>query len=61
MTVKIIGKGLDELADGLRRQVIPYIQERHVSEIEAAQEKGYVDSIKIEPPAEEGVLGKWAG
>jgi hypothetical protein len=32
MTVKIVGKGLEELADGIRRQVIPYIQEQHVSE-----------------------------
>jgi hypothetical protein len=38
MTVKIVGKGLEELADGLRRQVIPYIQEQHVSAFEATQE-----------------------
>jgi hypothetical protein len=38
MTVKIAGKGLEELADGLRRQVIPYIQEQHVFAFEAAQE-----------------------
>ena len=59
MTVRIVGKGLDTLADGLRREVIPYIQERHVSEFEAEQEPHWIESIKIEPPAEN--LGQWAG
>jgi hypothetical protein len=39
MTVKIVGRGLEELADGIRRQVIPYIQEQHVSGFEGGQEK----------------------
>jgi hypothetical protein len=38
MTVTIVGKGLEELADGLRRQVIPDTQGQHVSAFEAAQE-----------------------
>jgi hypothetical protein len=59
MTVKIIGKVLEALADGLRRQVIPYIQEQHKSEFEARDEAHYVQSIKVGPPAEE--LGSWAG
>ena len=59
MSVKIIGKGLDALAEGLRRQVIPYVQERHKSEFEAGGESKYIASIKVEPPAEE--LGSWAG
>jgi hypothetical protein len=61
MTVKIVGKRLDALADGLRRQVIPYIQEQHVSAFEAAQTAHWVESLKIEPPAEEGELERWAG
>jgi hypothetical protein len=36
--VTIVGKGLEELADGLRRQVIPNTQGQHVSAFEAAQE-----------------------
>ena len=59
MTVKIVGKGLEALAQGLRRQVIPYIQEQHKSEFEARDEAHYVQSIKVSPPAEE--LGNWAG
>jgi hypothetical protein len=59
MTVKIVGKGLEALAEGLRRQVIPYIQEQHKSEFEARDEAYYVQSIKVGPPAEE--LGSWAG
>jgi hypothetical protein len=59
MTVKIEGKGLEALADGLRRQVIPYIQEQHKSEFEARDETHYVRSIKVSPPAEE--LGNWVG
>jgi hypothetical protein len=39
----------------------PYIQAQHVSEFEAKQEAHYVESITIEPPAEEGELGKWEG
>jgi hypothetical protein len=59
MTVKIVGKGLEVLAEGLRRQVIPYIQEQHKSEFEARDEAHYVQSIKVGPAAEE--LGSWAG
>jgi hypothetical protein len=59
MTVKIMGKGLEVLAEGLRRQVIPYIQEQHKSEFEARDEAHYVQSIKVGPAAEE--LGSWAG
>lgn len=61
MTVKIEGKGLEALAEGLRRQVIRYIQERHTSEFEAGQETHYVESIKISVPAEPEELGQWAG
>ena len=61
MAVKIMGKGLEELADGIRRQVIPYIQEQHVSEFDARQEAHYVESLRIAPPGEEGELGSWAG
>jgi hypothetical protein len=61
MTVKIVGKGLEPLVEGLRRQVVYYIQAFHVSDVEARGEAHWVESIKIEPPAEEGVLGKWAG
>ena len=61
MTVKILGKGLDELAEGLRRQVVRYIQERHKSEFEAKSEDGYIASIKVEKPAEEDALESWAG
>jgi hypothetical protein len=61
MTVKIVGRGLEELADGIRRQVIPYIQEQHVSEFEAGQEKHYVESLKIGNAAEPEELGSWAG
>jgi hypothetical protein len=61
MTVKIVGKGLEPLVEGLRRQVVYYIQGFHVSDVEARGEARWVESIKIEPPAEEGVLGKWAG
>ena len=61
MTVKIVGKGLDSLVEGLRRQVVHYVQACHVSDFEAGGEAKYIESIKIEPPAEEGVLGKWAG
>ena len=61
MTVRIQGAGLDALAEGLRRQVIPYIQERHVSEFEAKERGKYVDSMKIEGPADEQELGSWAG
>jgi hypothetical protein len=61
MTVKIVGKGLESLAEGLRRQIVYYIQAFHVSDVEARGEPHWVESIKIEPPAEEGVLGKWAG
>jgi hypothetical protein len=59
-TVKIIGKGLDTLADGLRRQVIPYIQEQHVTKFEAEHDRAphWIESIKIEPPSES--LGQWA-
>jgi hypothetical protein len=59
MTVKIVGKGLEALAEGLRWQVIPYIQEQHKSEFEARDEAHYVQSIKVSSPAEE--LGSWAG
>ena len=59
MTMKIVGKGLEALAEGLRRQVIPYIQEQHKSEFEARDEPHYVQSIKVGPPAEE--LGSWSG
>src|SRR5688572_711965 len=59
MMVKIEGKGLEALADGIRRQVIPYIQEQHVSDFEATQEPHWVESIKVAPPVEEGELGRW--
>jgi hypothetical protein len=61
MTVKITGKGSDALADGVRRQVIPCIQERHVSDLEAEREAHWVESIMVQPAAEPEELGGWAG
>jgi hypothetical protein len=61
MKVKIIGKGLEALVEGLRRQVVYYIQAQHVSDFEAKQEAHWVESIKISPAAEPEELGKWAG
>ena len=61
ITVKITGKGLDKLADGIRRQVVLYIQEQHVSEFLAGQEAHWVKSIMIKKAAEAEELGKWNG
>jgi hypothetical protein len=47
MTVKIVGKGLEPLVEGLRRQVVYYIQAFHVSDVEARGETHWVESIKI--------------
>ena len=61
MTVKIVGKGLEPLVEGLRRQVVYYIQAFHVSDVEARGEAHWVESIKIEKAAEPEELGSWAG
>jgi hypothetical protein len=61
MTVKIEGKGLEALAEGLRRQVVRYIQAQHKSEFEVRGEDGYIASIKVEEAAEPEDLGSWAG
>jgi hypothetical protein len=53
--------GLEPLVEGLRRQVLYYIQAYHASDIEAKQEVHWVESIKISPPAELEELGRWAG
>ena len=58
MTVKIVGKGLEPLVEGLRRQVVYYIQAFHVSDVEARGETHWVESIKIEPPAEPEECGE---
>jgi hypothetical protein len=57
MTVKIEGKGLEALAEGLRRQVVRYIQAQHVSEFEVKAEDRYVASIKVEQALEPEELG----
>jgi hypothetical protein len=61
MTVKIVGKGLEPLVEGLRRQVVYYIQAFHVADVEARGEAHRVESIKISKPAEPEELGSWAG
>jgi hypothetical protein len=61
MTVKIVGKGLEPLVEGLRRQVVYYIQAFHVSDVEARGEAHWVESIKISKAAEPEELGSWAG
>jgi hypothetical protein len=61
MTVKIVGKGLEPLVEGLRRQVVYYIQAFHVSDVEAWGETHWVESIKISKAAEPEELGSWAG
>jgi hypothetical protein len=61
MTVKIVGKGLEPLVEGLRRQVVYYIQAFHVSDVEARGEPHWVESIKISKAAEPEELGSWAG
>jgi hypothetical protein len=61
MTVTIVGKGLEALAEGLRRQVVRYIQAQHKSEFEVKAEDGYVASIKVKQAAEPEELGSWAG
>jgi hypothetical protein len=61
LTVKIVGKGLEPLVEGPRRQVVYYIQAFHISDVEARQEAHWVESIKIEPSAEAEELGRWAG
>jgi hypothetical protein len=38
MAVKIVGKGLEPLVEGLRHQVVYYIQAFHVSDVEARGE-----------------------
>jgi hypothetical protein len=61
MTVKIVGKGLELLVEGLRRQVVYYIQAFHVSDVEARGETHWVESIRIEKAAEPEELGSWVG
>jgi hypothetical protein len=61
MAVKIVGKGLEPLAEGLRRQAVYYVQAFHVSDVEARGEAHWVESIKIEKAAEPEELGQWAG
>jgi hypothetical protein len=61
MTIKIVGKGLEPLLEGLRRQVVYDIQAFHVSDVEARHEAHWVESIKIEKVAEPEGLGSWAG
>jgi hypothetical protein len=61
MTIKIVGKGLELLVEGLRRQVVYYIQAFHVSDVEARGETPWVESIRIEKAAEPEELGSWVG
>jgi hypothetical protein len=61
MTVTIVGKGLEALAEGLRRQVVRYIQAQHKSEFEVKAEDGYIASISVKQAAEPEELGSWAG
>ena len=61
MTVKVVGKGLEPLVEGLRRQVVHYTRAFHVSGVEARQEPHWVESIKIEKAEEPEELGRWAG
>jgi hypothetical protein len=46
MTVRITGIALNPLVDGIRRQVVSYIQEHHVSEFKAEDGKPWIMSIK---------------
>jgi hypothetical protein len=61
MTVTIVGKDLELLVEGLRRQVVYDIQAFHVSDVEARGAPHWVESIKISKPAEPEALGSWAG
>jgi hypothetical protein len=61
MTVKIVGKGLEPLVEGLWRQVVYYIQAFPLSDVEARGETHWVESIKIGKAAEPEELGSWAG
>ena len=61
MTVKIEGRGVVALAEGLRRQVIRYIQEQHKDSQFGQPGNEYVRSITVEKAAEGEELGKWAG
>jgi hypothetical protein len=47
-----VGKGLEPLVEGLRRQVVY---------VEARGEPHWVESIKIEKAAEPEELGSWTG
>lgn len=49
-TVTIKGWQLRDLYQQLRRHVIEYVQERHVSAFEAAEEEPYVERIEFGPP-----------
>lgn len=61
MTVKIEGKGLEALAEGLRRQVVRYIQAQHKSDFLVSPDEGYIGSITVEKATEPDDLGSWAG
>jgi len=61
MTVKIEGRGLEALAEGLRRQVIRYIQEQHKDVQFGQPGNEYVRSITVEKATEAEELGKWNG
>jgi hypothetical protein len=61
MTVTIVGKGLEPLAAGRRRQVVYSVPAFHVSDVEARGEPHWGESTKISKAAEPEEWGSWAG
>jgi hypothetical protein len=50
-TLRIRGRGLEELADQIERQGVRFIKEQHVTPFEAKGIARYIERIEVGPPA----------
>jgi hypothetical protein len=57
-TIRMRGKGLDELADGVERQCAQIVREQHIAEFRADEASRYIERVEIGQPNIEALSGR---
>lgn len=57
-TIRIRGKGLDELADQVERQCVRFVREQHIDIMESGNTACFIERVEIGQPNIEALSGR---
>ena len=57
-TIRMRGKGLDELADQIERQCVRFVREQHIDIMKSGDAACFIERVEIGPPNLEALCAK---